>query len=289
MRIISRMTADAGSRQRDFPCRLHVTGLAGDCRVRPSQRETETRMVEADGRPVRGLVARCAVPAIAALVNVILCMAAIAGHGRALDPLASAMALHASSGAVRAGQWETRIATMVEIDEFPTRRHVATFAFVAFRTLVHVVGPMAGNTAGRRSLEDAIGVTPLTRHRTMFSKEIEAGYRMIEFPRFCPVLRRVAPFATLSQAAVMLVVLAMTGDAGRGCQSERLRRLVAAFALDLRMGPRQRKIGQPVIEIRLVEGCDVEGLAFVIGMTGCTGSLADFGRLSMKTEAIFHV
>ena len=222
MRVIRLMAAGASRGQLDLARRLHVTAFAGDGGMRPAQGEAETCMVETDRLPVRGLVARCAITAIAALVYVIHCVAAEACHRRTFYFLALAVTLDAGCGAVRAGQRKARVARMIEVHELPAGRYMAAFTFGAFRPFVDIVLKMAGNAGGRRSFEDAVRMASLAGGLAMFAEEVEARDRMIEFACVGPLRRGVATFALFSEAAVVLVVLLVAGDASGGCRSERL-------------------------------------------------------------------
>lgn len=283
------MAAYAGCGQPDLARRLHVTALAGDSSVRPSQRKAETRMVEIYRAPVRGLVTRRAIAAVAALVNVILRMASEAGHGRTFYSLALAVTLDAGCGAVRAGQREARVTRVVEIHELPAGRHVAAFAFGTLRPFVDIVLKVAGDAGSRRSLEDAIGMAALAGDLAMFAKQVEAGDRMVEFARVGPFRGSVAPFAFLSQTAVVLVILFVAGDTGRWSRPEGLRRFVAALAFDLSMRAGQREVGQSVVESVLFEGSDIEPGALVVGMARSAGRPGNLGRLPVEAEALVDV
>ena len=75
-----------------------------------------------------------------------------------------------------------------------------------------------------------------------------------------------AGLATRSQGFPVGVFLTMTADAGLWSLPIGYVRFVATFAIEADMGALQREVGEPVVEPRLAEACDVRISAKVLGM-----------------------
>lgn len=73
----------------------------------------------------------------------------------------------------------------------------------------------------------------------------------------------VALFALL---AFMDIVIPMAGITGRWCLSVSFASFMAAFAFQPGMGPIEHKVGLVVVERGLVQWCNIEVAALVIGM-----------------------
>jgi len=114
-------------------------------------------------------------------------------------------------GGVFAQQWIAGLARVVELG-LPVGRRVAGLALVAVATLVRILLAMTGDAGTRRVLETIVGVAGLAFCFVVLAGEREPGLCVIEASVF-PGRVVVTFVAFLTQFTLVLVVLAMTGNA----------------------------------------------------------------------------
>lgn len=148
-------------------------------------------------------------------MRVVLPMARIAIRGQ-LDPddVPRNVADLAIETAVRARQREARLGIVIKAPSLPTVRIVAQRAVRPQPPLMMAI-PVAGAAAHRRSLEQQGAMALLTRHDRVTSDERKPGDIVIEGGYPAPADLYVTALATVSELALVPVILEMTGSTGR--------------------------------------------------------------------------
>lgn len=126
----------------------------------------------------------------------------------------------------------------LSLEFLPVAFDVATFTLRTETTLVHIVLEVAGDTypAQLSLANNRLFVTVIARRFLVRAIECKACLRVVKIPGL-PGSRVVAGFAFGPQTPLVLIVLFMTGIAGRWRITES-RRQVTLLALDLGMTAR---------------------------------------------------
>lgn len=245
-----------------------VAAIALRRRVLAAQRIARiARMIEQRRLPVPlAVAARTAFP-VAALVCIVLAMASEADRRKLLLIQDTGMAARACREAMFALEGVFRVAVVVEQNRLPILVGMAALALRAEPLLVLVVLTVTSDALRRRALEARVAVTGGARHVAVFAGERETRLAVVE-AGFLPIRFEVAIGALRTEAAFVLVVLAMTRETVRRSVAKLFPRGVTVAALDLRrrMRPLERKIRETVIEAARIERRDIHVPPFMFRM-----------------------
>lgn len=194
---------------------LPVTALTRDVRVRAVEREAGLCVVvEQPLLPVDRVMAQCTIFAEAPLVGVTLTVATDAVLGRIAEHVRR-VALAAVGFRVPAEQREAGEIVVEEDVVLPRRLAVAVETLRALRTFVGIVVLVAGEAIPLQlRIIDRLDMT-----RGAFGFAVRADQRVARIlavveAHFRPTAAGVAGFAALAEMPVVIVILAMAGDAG---------------------------------------------------------------------------
>lgn len=148
---------------------------------------------------------------------------------------------------------EVSLRIVVEGPYAPVIRRVAVGALVTQIPLVHVIRPVAIDTAGRCAVEFSVDMTRLTGSRCVQTGQRKGTQVMVETDIRPPGLHAVAITTACTERLLVHVVSAMTGHTGHVEPVLFHRTLVAGYATGFGMGTEQRKLRFPgVIEAGLI-------------------------------------
>ena len=261
--IVLGMAGIALGRKLDLACRLRMATLALRRAMFPSKWIARVLVVvEPRGLPVLRAMTALTLLAERTLVLIVLAMAGIAGLRSGLGRCRF-MAVTAFDRTVLARQREAR-ARMIELGFFPRPFDVAICARVAQRAFVRVVLAVTRHTSHRRVLERRALMAGLALHRGVLAKQRETGLPVVE-ARFLPAALRMTVCANAAESPLMLVILAMAGDALRRQLVLVQRAGMATVALDLAVPAAQgiAGIGVVIKHDGVPVFCVVTGLALL--------------------------
>lgn len=191
-------------------------------------------MIEFGGFPFFLVVASLAFFAQSALVHIILAMTCVTRSRRLLFCIKRLlMATHAFCQFMLAQQLEFRLCIVIKLDFFPVLLRMAGFALLAILPLMLVGLEMTCHALMRCALVLArIDMAFAAFHIDVFADERKMGLleTVVEFG-FFPVALVMTALAISAQAALVLVILAMTVIASQRRFTIFFLRLVAIFAL----------------------------------------------------------
>jgi hypothetical protein len=207
---------------------------------------------------------------------------------------------------MRASQWKVA-AVMIEIDIVPTRRIMTNRAILAILTVVGILLLMAGKTIRRRTFVLPILMARFTGDFAMPAFEFERGKIVIEFCRG-PSIRGVTLTAVRAEAALVRIIVEMTGMAVLWCHSEIAQRACVDVTLDtgeanvLASGFEGKAIvveisPEPVYPIMTIKTSRTKGQLMrghkgqvhlaVTGITGAEGERCDIALMTVTARERF--
>lgn len=225
------------------------------------------RVIEQRQLPVLLAVAARTTFAIAVLVCIVLAMARNTCRRKLLLVQETRMAARACRNTMFAFKRIFRVAVMVEQNSLPILVGMAALALRAEPLLVFVVFSMTSDALRGRALEARVAVANGAHDVAVFAGERETRLAVIE-AGLLPIRFEVAIGALRTEAAFVLVVLAMTREAIRRSVAKLFPRGMTVAALDLRrrMRPLERKIRETVIEAPRIERRDIHVPPFMLRM-----------------------
>ena len=196
--------------------RLPMTGLTRDGRVRAEQRECcHLIVVEAPALPVDRRVAAPAILGETTLMPVVLLVARSAVGGCVPKSL-SLVAGRALCLGVFAEQREPRKVVIEKYPFGPCRLAMTVGTCGTLGSLVRIVfGVAVVALHGKRNLEDGLDVTELALEFPVRPAQHIVGIRIVIENAACPVVSAVAGLAGFAEVTFVIVILEVTGNAGR--------------------------------------------------------------------------
>lgn len=223
-------------------------------------------MIEARHRPIRYCMTARAVRAETAAVNVIAGMAGVTGCVALRGEICSSVAGIAGQTVVAATETEACEPKMIESERRPVTGSVAVAAVLTVAALVNVLVSMTVNTPRGGVRKHRAAVATFTGCFGVRTGQQKTRQVMLKC-RSCPLALGVTITAGSPQLLPVRILLAMTGDTFRcGCRIHRIGSMTG-LAFGNGMGPRERKVGEGMIENVGVKIDDIRIAAFMIGMT----------------------
>jgi len=190
-----------------------------------------------------GAVTTAAIASESAVVNVVGLVARRTFDRHLHVMLRLAMAVTAAEFSVCARQGEVGTGSVVELPEVPAVRVVTGRAVIAKLRLVYVLGPVTADALLRCIAKRTTRVAFLTGNPDVKADQREPRKVVVEFHVLAPVTLLVTRAAVASHPALMSVVNAVTASAVLCHLLLFERAAMAAMAIEIRMGPTQRKLG----------------------------------------------
>ena len=237
------------------------------------------RVIERDLAPVALGVARLAFATELALVFVVLGMTAHARAGELLHVQRAGVAGDALDRAMAREQWIAGIAVVIKAQHLPIAGGVTALALGAEPALVSLAVVVLAMTAVAVLGRIFISMVDVARgafRGEMFALESIPGLAVIETHLF-PIRLDMTVDAVLTEAALVLVVLAMAAITIRRRGAMFCARLVTVAALNLRrrVTATQREVRGRVIESCRVEFHDVGLAPFMFGVTAAARGIVE--------------
>lgn len=268
VRIVFLVATDAINRSLLFIEWPFMAGLAFRPQMSSKQRVFGMKpVVKDDCFPVSLCVTGLAFLAIGSLMFIILLMAGVAVCGSILERWCEVTFL-ALDRFMLAKQGKTRL-IVVEWSLLPGTLVVALFTLPAFLALMLVVLLVAGVTVERGILIAFFSVAFFACHVRMFASKGILGLVMIE-SYVLPIIVGMTIHAALPDAALVRIVFFMTGITGRRCLAKFCFGLMAGLAfnlLSISMRPPQDKVRSPMIKRPFIDGGNILGPSFMLGVT----------------------
>lgn len=222
--------------------------------------------------PTIRLVAGCAVVTEAAGMRVFRRMTAVAGLRQLRLQVAVFMASIAGNLPVLTVQPKAGFLQMIKAGVLPAHRTVAVLASGSARTMVHVVGCVAGVASGGCTLEGRIPMASGTGHLIVRTQQRKFGLAVVKLHRLEAfyLVTFGAVGAELAKVNVVCLVAVHTGMRGIAVL---FASLVARGTGDRRMGPFQRIVRLLVAERVGLEPDDVRRPTLVLAVAPCTARI----------------
>ena len=284
MGIVVLVARQAVGGQRYVEDRLNVTGLALDVRVRSAERVPRFQGVielhlGPSGADMAGLTLLSEMP----LVVVVLLVASDTLHGQLIGKRVVAMAGVALLLRVPAVEQEARITIVIETGVVTSDRTMTVATLVAASPGVGIVFGVAA-VAGRGCVGERIVCVAIeARGSLVLADQGKAGCIVIEF-NLEPVIRRVAVGALCAERSRVRIVVFVAGKTIARCVAVFLLGAMTVVALILGMMANQGKIGEFVIEGRLIQNDDPGVATFVVGVAPGAGGPAGATILAMESR-----
>ena len=225
-----------------------VAGFTLDVVVFAEQRESGQVMSEVRRFfPTRFVVTVLTLFPLFALVYVIIEMTGNAGAIHLIGKRIFAMAVVAGQFTMTALKRELSISAVIKARIVPVDRAMAIAAFVSASTVMGIVCFVAGVTICRRAQIGGIFMAIQTIGLDMMTDQWIVGNIVIEFG-VLPTGGVMAVHAGRTKAVLMHVIFLMTVNAGAGCITMFVGRLVAVNTKRVKVFTQQIKISKEVIE-----------------------------------------